>query len=344
MTEQVRWALVGFGAGGRIFHAPLLASVPEIDFAAVVVRSAETAAQVRRLYPQVHLVDKLESLSELGVTAVTISTPSATHARLGVDAAAAGFHTVVDKPFGINATQARTLAQAGERAQRLMVPFHNRRFDADFLTLKWLLAQGKLTDVHSFYSRFDRLRPVKPSWHSHDRDGGGLLLDLGPHLIDQALDLFGPVREVTAQLRTLRADASLPDAFDIQLRHHGQVCSYLTASLAAPAPGWRLQVQGLRAGFRIATDDVQEIALKAGYSPADLGAAWGQVPPQQYGQLWQADGMSTVTCQPGAWPEFYRQLARAINGEGQPPATAAQAIAVMEVLDAVTAATTDAAR
>ncbi len=331
----VRWALAGYGAGGRTFHAPLIRSAAAMDLVAVVARSPERRAQLAADQPDATAVDALADLPALGVQGVTVTTPSATHAPLAHEALDLGLHVVVDKPFALDAVAAAELVAHAERAGRLVVPYQNRRWDSDLLTLRRLLAAGDLGRVHRFVSRIDRFRPVKSSWHGATAaQGGGVLLDLGPHLVDQALYLFGPVVAVHAELQTIRPGAGAEDEVELHLIHAGGVHSTLAAGLASAAPGPRFQVNGDRAGYAVDGFDIQEEQLKAGQTPASLGADWGFEPESAWGRLYTGDGHRPVPSERGRWDTFYPAVADAVAGRGDPPVAARDAVATARVLDA----------
>jgi len=336
MTEpRVRWALAGYGTGGRTFHAPLIRSATGLDLVAVVTGSPERQAQVREELPQAVVVPSVAELPALGIEGVTITTPSATHAPLAHTALDLGLHAVVDKPFALTGADAADLVAHADRAGRLLVPYQNRRWDSDFLTIRRLLADGTLGRVHRFVSRIDRFRPVKSSWHGATAaDGGGVLLDLGPHLVDQAVQLFGAVVAVHAELQTVRAGAGAEDEAELHLIHAGGVHSTLAAGLASAAPGPRFQVNGDRAGFVIDGFDGQEDQLKARRTPASLGAEWGVEPESAWGRLWTQAGPEPVPSERGAWASFYPAVAAAVRGTANAPVAAADAVATARVLDA----------
>ncbi|HEY5881033.1 MAG TPA: Gfo/Idh/MocA family oxidoreductase [Nakamurella sp.] len=334
-TPPVRWALAGYGFGGRVFHAPLIRSAAGLELVAVVTGSQDRQAQLRDDQPSAVTVAALSDLPALGVAGVTITTPSATHAPLAGEALDLGLHVVVDKPFALDAAAAADLVAHAGRAGRLVVPYQNRRWDSDLLTIRRLLDGDALGRVHRFVSRIDRFRPVKSSWHGATAaQGGGVLLDLGPHLVDQATHLFGPVESVHADLQTIRAGAGAEDEFELHLVHAGGVHSTVAAGLASAAPGPRFQVNGDRAGFVIDGFDIQEDQLKAGHTPADLGTGWGVEPESAWGRLYSGDVAAPVPSERGAWDTFYPAVARAVRGLGAPPVAAHDAVATARVLDA----------
>ena len=266
---------------------------------------------------------------------MTITTPTATHARLAYEALDLGLHVVVDKPFALTATDAQDLVNHAAQVGRVITPYQNRRWDSDLLTLRKLIAEGALGAVHRFTSRIDRFRPVKGSWHGGTAaEGGGTLLDLGPHLVDQALHLFGPVSSVHAELRTIRKGAGAEDEIELHLIHAGGVHSTLAAGMASAAPGPRLQVNGNVGGFVIDGFDVQEEQLKAGESPASLGAGWGVEPESAWGLLYDENGSRRVPSERGRWDTYYPAVAGAIAGASPPPVEPMDAVQTAQVLDA----------
>ncbi len=334
-TPPIRWALAGYGAGGRTFHRPLITSAFGLQLVAVVTGNPERQSLVRAEIDGATPVGSLADLAAVGVQGVTITTPSGTHAALAHEALNLGLHVVVDKPFALTAAQARELVEHAAAAGLVLTPYQNRRWDSDFLTLRRLIDDGELGAVHRFTSRIDRFKPVKASWHGGTAEqGGGTLLDLGPHLVDQALTLFGPVDTVHAELRTVRPGAQAEDDIELHLHHLGGVYSALAAGMASAAPGPRLQANGSRGGFVIDGFDVQEEQLKAGGSPASLGEQWGREPESAWGTLHTGDTRLRVPSERGRWDTFYPAVVEAIAGGGAPPVDPCDAIAAAAVLDA----------
>lgn len=321
-----------------MFHGPLLDSDPGIDLVAVVTGDASRRAAVARDHPRAVCVGSLAELVPLGVQAVTISTPPSSHAPLALQAFRLGLHVVVDKPFARTEPEAITLCDAAAAAGVLLVPYQNRRWDDDFRTVAALIASGRLGTVWRFESRIERSRPVKSGWPSDVSAGGGVLLDLGPHLVDQALLLLGPAVAVRADVRVVREGATADDYVMLDVFHLSGAHSTVTASLATPAAGPRLLVQGSRAGVRIEGFDVQEAQLKAGATPRSLGRAWG-VDPERTAVVVEADhadGATTaqIPLERGRWDAFYPGVAAAIT-KGEPvPVPNADAVAIARVLDA----------
>ena len=302
---------------------------------AVVTGSEQRRVQVREEVPGATPVSALADLPGLGVRGVTITTPTATHATLAHEALDLGLHVVVDKPFALTADEARDLVDHAARVGLVITPYQNRRWDSDLLTVIRLMADGALGEVHRFTSRIDRFRPVKGSWHGGTAaEGGGTLLDLGPHLVDQALYLFGPALSVHAELQTIRPGAGAEDDIELHLRHANGVHSTLAAGMATAAPGPRLLVNGSSAGYLVDGFDVQEEQLKSGESPASLGELWGVEPESAWGSLYTGEDSRRIPSERGRWDTYYPAVARAVTGDGLPPVDPRDAIATAMVLDA----------
>ena len=334
--REIRVALIGYGLAGRLFHAPLIEAVPAMRLTTVVTANEERAAQVRRRHPGARVLSGAEQLFERASEhdLVVVAAPNRYHAPLATAALEAGLHTVVDKPMALTAAEARALAATARGSGRLLSVFHNRRLDAEILTLRRLIDEGALGEVVRVDSRFDRWRPsLRGGWREQEdaAAGGGLLLDLGSHLVDQALHLFGPPRQVYAELACRRPGAVVEDDVFIALHYPGGLDVHLSAGMLAVAPAPRLRAVGDRGSYVRETLDVQEDALRAG-TPVHPG--WGIEPPALWGRLVDETGSRAVESEPGAWPRFYTEVAAAIRGEGPPPVAADEAVAVMELLDA----------
>ncbi|HKP73888.1 MAG TPA: Gfo/Idh/MocA family oxidoreductase, partial [Longimicrobiaceae bacterium] len=265
-SAALRVGLIGYGLAGSAFHAPLIAATPGLRLSLVVTSNPERAAQVRREHSEVEIVDTAERLWERAgeLELVVVASPNRTHVPLARAALAAGLPVVVDKPLAATSADARALAdEAGSRGLLLSV-FQNRRWDGDFLTLRHLIADGALGDVHRFESRFERWRPApKPGWRERGdpAEAGGVLFDLGSHLIDQALVLFGPVRQVYAEIGRRRPGVEVDDDAFVALTHASGVVSHLWTSLVAAEDSGRFCVLGSRAAYVKRGLDVQEAAL-----------------------------------------------------------------------------------
>ncbi|WP_338759758.1 oxidoreductase [Massilia sp. METH4] len=323
--------LIGYGLGGSVFHAPMIAAVPGLRLARVASRSATPEAL--REYPGVLRDDTPQAmLEDPDIALVVVCTPNASHYALAKAALLAGKHVVVDKPFVLSSAEGEELAAlAQERGLKLAV-YHNRRWDGDFLTLRQAAASGELGAIHTFRAHFDRYAPqVKVRWKEQAQPGAGVLWDLGSHLIDQALQLFGVPRSVTAHLSTQREGAQVEDAFELVLDHGGTM-AVLHAGALVRAPGPRYQVHGTLGSFVKHGIDPQEDALKAGKRPGDPG--WGLDNPESYATITAADGSRrSVATLPGAYEAFYQGMHEAIAQGTEVPVAAEQAVDVIRVIE-----------
>ncbi|GAA2541267.1 Gfo/Idh/MocA family oxidoreductase [Winogradskya consettensis] len=327
-----RIGLVGFGAGGRIFHAPLIAAAEDVEFAGVVTRSAERREELAKLFPGVPAYDSVADLAAAGVDAVTVSTPADTHAGLAKEAIGLGLAVVVDKPFALDAEGAREITTLAADAGVLLSVYQNRRYDSDLLTVQRLIREGALGDVRRFESRFERFAPDRQP----PAAGGGTLLDFGAHLVDQAHLLFGPSTRVYAELRS-DSPGDLDSDFFVALHHESGVESHLWGSWRQAAPGPRFRVSGTTGTYIIDGLDGQEAALKAGRSPAALGERWGVEAEHAWGRLYRGATGAPVRSDRGRWDEFYPAFGKAVRGEGPLPVDPWDSVRNMEVLDAARA-------
>ena len=333
-STDLRVGLLGYGIAGAVFHAPLIAATPGLRLSAVVTANPERQAQVAADHPGTLTVDHADQLWSEELDLVVVATPNRTHVPLATAALDAGFPVVVDKPFAPTAEEARRLtALAADREMPLTV-FQNRRWDGDFRTVRRLLAQDKLGEVWRFESRFERWRPTpKAGWRElgDPSEAGGALYDLGSHLIDQALQLFGPVRSVYAELDRRRAGVQVDDDSFVALTHKSGVRSHLWMGALTAQLGPRMRVLGDKAGFTKYGLDGQEDALREGSRPG--GSDWGVEPSERSGQLGVDGDLRPVTSVPGAYQDFYAQMRDAVRGEGHVPVTPDEAIAVLEVIE-----------
>lgn len=271
-TETLNVALVGYGYVGQTFHSPLIVATPGFRLHTVV---SSAPAKVLADHPDVRVIADLgQALEDPAVDLVVIATPNALHAPQAIAALQAGKHVVVDKPLAVEMVQARAMADAASAAGKLLTVFHNRRWDSDFLTVRRLISEGALGEVVQFESRFDRFRPlVRDRWRERAGPGAGAWMDLGPHLLDQALVLFGAPLALSADIGTQRAGAGADDYFHVVLRYP-VLRVILHGSLLTAASDLRMAVHGTRASFIKHGLDPQEAQLKAGMTPGAPG--WGR--------------------------------------------------------------------
>jgi scyllo-inositol 2-dehydrogenase (NADP+) len=335
MARDLRVGIVGYGLAGAVFHAPLVAATPGLEVAAIVTRNPERRERAERDHRGARVVAEVsEMLGEVDVAVV--ATPNREHVPVARAALEAGVDVVVDKPLAVTASEGRELVEEARRAGRLLTVFHNRRWDGDFLTVRRLLQRAALGRVVRFESRFERWRPqVAPgAWRERGdpSEGGGLLLDLGTHLVDQALVLFGRPLSVYAEVERRRQGATVDDDVFVALEHDGGVRSHLWASMVAGAPASRFRVLGLEAAYVKDGLDPQEEALRAGARPGDVD--WGREPEQRWGRLMAGDSEQPIETERGAYEAFYAGLVSALREESPPPVDPMDAVAALEVLEA----------
>lgn len=338
MEERpIRVGLIGYGLAGSVFHAPLIASVAGMRLAAVVTRNAERAAQARREHPGVEVVPTAEGLWERAceLDLAVVASPNRTHVALARAALAAGLPVVVDKPLAATAAEGEALVEEARRRGLLLSVFQNRRWDGDFLTLRRLLEEGALGEVFRFESRFQRWRLApKPGWRERGdpAEAGGVLFDLGSHLVDQALVLFGPVSSVYAETDRRRPGVEVDDDAFVALTHASGVRSHLWMGAVAAEHGARMRVFGSAAGYVKDGLDVQEAALKAGARPGPAG--WGSEPPERWGRMGAGDAWTPVRTEAGAYPAFYAGIAAALRDGTPPPVDPADAVRGLRIMEA----------
>lgn len=334
--DPVRFGLVGYGFGGRYFHAPLLAAAAEVDLIGVVTTSAERRAQVTAEHPGLRAVDSLADLVRAGAEAVAISTPADTHTALTEQALALGLAVVCDKPFALDAPAAAATVRLAADRRLPLAPYQNRRWDSDFRTVRALVDAGRLGAPTRLESRFERFAPDP----GPPAAGGGTLLDFGSHLVDQALVLLGPVRAVYAEWRL--AGSGLDDDVFVALTHAGGARSQLWGSWSQGAPGDRFRLAGTDGAYVVGGPmDGQEAALLAGRTPATEGAGWGVEPRARWGRLRRGDEGVVVATERGRWDTFYPAFAAAVRGAGPVPVDPWDAVATARVLDAARRSATE---
>jgi scyllo-inositol 2-dehydrogenase (NADP+) len=333
MSMPIRTAVLGYGFAGRIFHSPFVHAVPGLELAAIVQRHGDNAATD---YPGTRILRSVqEAFEDPAIDLIVVATPNDSHVEMARRALEAGKHVVVDKPIAGTSAEAMELIALARRQGKLLAPFHNRRFDGDFLTVRKLMAEGKLGRVTLVDAHFDRFRPVQRAgtWKEAGGPGTGLLYDLGPHLLDQALALFGAPKSITASVRQERDVTAIDDAFDIALEfarpglngEAGRGIRYeCHASMIAAEAAPRFRVNGTLGSYVKYGLDPQEAALLGGARPEELGsatawlpeaeAAWGTVAiapdPGEPGKMVRGKVQSEV----GDYRQFYANVRDAILG------------------------------
>ncbi len=314
----LRAGIAGYGLAGEVFHAPLIGAVEGIEVAGVITTNPERQASARAAYPDASVVADIDELWD-GIDVLVIATPNRAHVPLGLAAVERGVPAVVDKPLAPTADDGERLVEAAEAASVPLTVFQNRRLDGDFLTLRGLVERGELGTVTRFESRFERYRPeVDGGWRElgDAAEGGGLLLDLGAHLVDQARVLFGHPRRVYAELNKRRPGVQVEDDVFLALEHEGGVRSHLWMSAVAPLHGPRFRVSGLARGFASDGLDPQEEQLSEGMRPGDPG----------YGE--------SGDLLPGAYQRFYEGVRDWLRDGAAAPVDPRDSLACMRVLEA----------
>ena len=328
MSLPIRTAVLGYGFAGRIFHSPFIAAVPGLELSAIVQRHGDSAAAD---YPNARILRSVEeAFDDPAIDLIVVATPNESHFELAKAALLAGKHVVVDKPFAATSAEARELIVLAKERGKVIAPFHNRRLDGDFVTLQKMVAEGRLGRVTQVISHYDRYRPVQRAgtWKEASGPANGLLWDLGPHLVDQALALYGAPKFITANVRAERDVSKIDDAFDIVLEFDstdGRGLRYgchstMIGAEAAP----RFRVHGTRGSYVKYGMDVQEAALLAGERPPLVGSstAWLPEPESGWGTLTLAPDATEptkmerhkVATEVGDYRRFYESVRDAIAG------------------------------
>ncbi len=326
MTD-LRVALVGYGMAGQDFHAPLLRRVDGLHLTAVVTSDGGRAETARRENAGVRVVATVEDLWPLAdeIDLVVLASPTSVHAAQALEAVRRDLAVVVDKPLATSAADAHDVADLARDRGVLVSVFHNRRWDPEHLTARAVLASGALGEVVRYEARYERWRPVpKSRWReqSTSADGGGVLMDLQSHLVDGALDLFGPAVSVYAELAALTTVGD--DVAFLVLRHVSGVTSHLGATSLAGAPGPRTRLLGREATYLVADVDGDPTAYTAWVDRDDAHRGW----------LVRGEEAEPVRRAPGEWADYYVGVRDALLSGSPPPVTVGEAVAVVEVLDA----------
>lgn len=328
---MIRIGLVGYGVGGRLFHAPYLLAAHDVELVGIVTASPARRAQAREDAPGVAVVDALEDLVALGVDAVVISTPPATRQALVLDAISAGLHVVADKPFAPNHGAAQELVLAADRAGVILNVFHNRRFDTDIVTARAVIGSGVLGMIQRLDLRLDQddaaTLELGPA--------GGLLRDLGSHVVDQALHLLGPAISVTARLDTISTESGPTDvAFALRLDHESGAHSHISSSKLHGLASRELRILGTGGSYRSDFTDVQFEAIMRGERPGRDRSSWGFEDRSRWGILHTPRGMQVIPSAQGDYASFYERFADAVHSGGSGPVSAREGAAVSRVLEA----------
>jgi scyllo-inositol 2-dehydrogenase (NADP+) len=334
--NAIHVGLIGYGLAGSVFHAPLIQAEPRMRLSAVVSSRTE---QVARDLPGVRAVSSAdELLADPDIELVVVASPNTTHVPFARAALRAGRHVVIDKPFAPTLDDADALIALAEDKGLLLSIFHNRRWDDGFRTVRRCIDQGQLGQIAHYEAHFDRFRPaIKPGWREERQRGSGLLYDLGPHLIDQALVLFGLPQAVTADVVRQRPQVLVDDYFHVILDYDAMRAVLHAATLVC-RPGPVFTLHGDAGTFTKHGLDGQEAALKAGQRPGMPG--WGEA--TEHGLLTLADGREqTVETLPGCYEAYYAGIAASLRDGAPPPVPAREARDVMLILEAAMRSTAE---
>lgn len=325
---MIKTAVIGYGLSAKTFHLPFIVQQPELELVAI----SSTKPELISDYPLLQRYqngDELILLSDAEL--VVITSPNDSHYPLAKQALLAGKHVLVEKPFVLTEAQGRELFELAEKLQLQLFVYHNRRFDGDFLTLQQLLGSNELGAIRYFESHFDRFRPVpRPRWREQQGVGTGILYDLGPHLIDQAIALFGVPEAVTARCRALRQGSETVDYFHLLL-HYADKEVVLHSSPFSALPTTRFILQGDNGSYHKTGLDPQEDALRAGQKP--LGENWGLESEALYGVVAKADGQRTYPTLAGNYQLFYQHLVAALQQGKASPVSVTQALQGIRLIE-----------
>ena len=316
-SGNIRVGLIGFGLSGQTFHAPMIAAVPGLELACIVERSGNLAQQT---YPRTRVVRTIDDLlADGGVRLCVVATPNDSHFEIARLCLNAGRTVVVDKPFTVATDQARLLIALAEERGLLLTVYQSRRLDGDFKTVRKILAGGSLGRITMFESHLDRFRPaLKNAWREKQGPGAGMLYDLGPHLIDQAIQLFGRPDSITADIRCEREGGFVDDAFDLRLDYPG-MRAILRSTMIACAHATRFVIHGTNGSFLKTALDPQEEPLRRGVAPG--GPGWGEDPEVHWGTLQLATDADSDGCkirtERGDYREFYENVRDAMLGKAE---------------------------
>ncbi|GGA62574.1 oxidoreductase [Edaphobacter acidisoli] len=341
MSREIGVAVIGFGLAGQVFHAPFVSAVPGLKLEAIVQRKGDAAAKA---WPNARILRSVEeALGDSTIQLVVVGTPNETHFELAKQALQAGKHVVIDKPFTATSVEARELADLARAKGLVLVPFHNRRWDGDFLTVRKLVESNAVGRLVTFESHFDRFRPEprENTWKEAGNAANGMLFDLGPHLVDQALVLFGIPEAITASVRKDRDHTDIEDAFDITL-HYPRLLAHCRATYLACDASPRFLLHGTKGSFKKYGLDPQEPALLGGAKVPRMGTGdWLGEPESEWGTLTIAPdpaNPATLVREPirtanGDYRLYYANVRDAINGDAKLAVTPEDGYRVVRLLE-----------
>jgi scyllo-inositol 2-dehydrogenase (NADP+) len=328
--SKIRTALVGYGSVGEKMHAPLISVCKDLELVAVVERNSERS---KEKYPDVEIFRSFdELLASDTAELIVIVTPNEFHYHQAKKALEAGKHVVVDKPVTVHSKEAIELKRIADEKGLLLSVFQNRRWDGDIRTIQKILAEGVLGRIVHFESHFDRFRPnLVDNWREMEVPGNGITYDLGTHLIDQTVMLFGKPNWVYAEILKQRSNAIADDFFDITLMYDG-IKARLTASVLVNAPLPKFLLLGERGSYIKFGLDVQEKAFKAGELPE--GVNWGLESSEAWGQMYLENSSGSYPTERGDYRYYYQNIADVIKGKAALKVKMEEAILVLQIIEA----------
>jgi len=321
-VSPIRTAVIGYGFSAKTFHIPFISTLAEFELVAI---SSSQKDAVEHDWPKItHYSSAEELLLSSDAELVIITAPNEVHFALAHQALENNKHVILEKPFVTTVADGETLIALAAKKQRRLSVFQNRRYDGDFLTVQKLINQQRLGDVKHFESHFDRFRPqVRQRWREQASNGGGILFDLGPHLLDQALQLFGIPDAITAQCQMMRDGATTVDYFHLVL-HYPNMLATLHGDMLSAGPNRRFTVHGSKGSYQKQGLDPQETRLIAGVLPTQDN--WADESADDYGRLYQAESDVPVTTERGGYQQYFRAMASAIRQNTPCPVSAEQAL------------------
>lgn len=332
MRKIIKTGLIGFGFSGSTFHAPFLNALSQFQVTHVV---SDNSSLVNESIPEAEVISKkaiFDCLENKELDLIIITAPNSEHYNVVKAALMHDKHVLVEKPFVLEPIDGKELIELAKNKEKILSVYHNRRFDSDFLTVKNLIEQGQLGDISLFINRYDRFRPEVKSfrWKESESAGSGILWDLGAHLIDQALVLFGYPMTVYANLIKQREGSKTIDYFDLQFGYKNELCVKLSASSLCRSPGPKYEIHGLKGSFIKFGKDPQENALINKENPLNMD--FGQEQTMYYGQLTTAEGTKTIPSLKGNYMAFFEQLYDAIIEGKSLPVSSNEALDVIKII------------
>ncbi|MGR5094758.1 oxidoreductase [Vibrio maritimus] len=330
MTQnRIKTAIIGYGFSAKTFQIPFITTLPEFELTAI---STSQADEVNSAFSDVtHYASAISMIEETDAELVIITAPNHVHFELAKLALESGKHVVIEKPFVTRIEDGEALIEMAKKHSRVLSIYHNRRWDGDFLTVKKLIEEEKLGDIKHFESHYDRFRPqVRQRWREQTTDGGGILFDLGSHLIDQAVELFGVPDYVSAECKMRRENSTNVDYFHVIL-HYPEHLAILHGDMFDAGPNRRFTVKGTLGNYEKCGFDPQEAQLISGVLPNTLN--WSEETHESYGTLYQEGGSEAVKTELGAYQDYFKQLATSIQDGLEPPVKPEEALQVIRLIE-----------